>query len=279
MPSKQLMGAWIFFDICLLAAGVISILFSIIWSQPNLLINLVFSKADLTGEFRVASATSVITSRHHHQYPHPPIFTLCFVLTHITAAGLVLGIFLITTFVVSVGAIVQKNHVTIGLVILNWMLLADGIVVVVIGSFIWFFSLRERANFHKVFSQQSDATKIAVQDKLKCCGYFNSSDLVVIGGNFCQNETFVTVTNNATGNFCVGPITKFADVSLNNAFTTIYGFVAIVIGLFLASLCVIKKVRHSLIFGRVINIDAWHQRDEEERFKRIDAKRGGRGFV
>jgi hypothetical protein len=36
---------------------------------------------------------------------------------------------------------------------------------------------------------------------------------------------------------------------------------AVVIALFLASLCVINK------------------RVEEERFKRIDAKRGGRGFV
>ena len=49
MPSKQLMGAWIFFDLCLLVAGAISIAFSIIWGQPNLLINLVFSKADLLG--------------------------------------------------------------------------------------------------------------------------------------------------------------------------------------------------------------------------------------
>ncbi|EIN07704.1 tetraspanin Pls1 family [Punctularia strigosozonata HHB-11173 SS5] len=224
MPSKQLMGAFAFLDFCLLVAGVISIVFSIVWGQSNLMLNLVFSKADLT-------------------------------------AGLVLGSFLLFTFVFSVGAIIQKNHVTIGLVILNWILIGDAIVVGVIGSFIWFFTLRERANFHKIFSEQPDATKIKIQDHLKCCGYFNSTDLAVVGGNFCANETFVTVTNNATGNFCVGPITAFADVSLNNTFSTIYGFMAIVIGLFLASLCVIKK------------------RDEEERFKRIDAKRGGRGFV
>jgi hypothetical protein len=36
---------------------------------------------------------------------------------------------------------------------------------------------------------------------------------------------------------------------------------AIVLSLFLASMCVIKR------------------RQEEERFKRIDSKRGGRGFV
>lgn len=54
--------------------------------------------------------------------------------------------------------------------------------------------------------------------QLQCCGYFNSSDLVEIGGTFCANTTFVQTTNNATGNFCVTPITAHADVTLNNIF-------------------------------------------------------------
>jgi hypothetical protein len=177
-------------------------------------------------------------------------------------AGLILGIFLLATVVISIGAIVQPNHVTLGLVILNWALITDAIIIVVIGSWIWFFTLRERNNFHALFLKLSVADRIVLQDQLNCCGYFNANDAAEIGGTFCANQTFVAVTNNiTTGSFCVSPITAYADYSLNNTFTTVYGFMAIVMSLFLASLCVINK------------------RAENERFKKIDAKRGGKGFV
>jgi len=230
MNSKKLVGVWAFFDFCLLVSGVIALAFSIVWRAPNLLLNLVFRPGDLT-------------------------------------AGTVLGVSLLITFAFSIGAIVQRNHVTMGLVILNWLLVLDAIAVAVVGTFIWAYTLQERANYHAVYLEQSDATVIAIQDKLSCCGYFNGTDHVVLGGNFCQNQTFVdsflkldNTTNDWTG-ACVGPITAFADASLNQAFTSVYGFMAAVLCLLLASLCVIKK------------------RQEEERFKKIDAKRGGRGFV
>jgi len=230
MVSKRLMGAWALFDVFLLAAGVLSIVMSIVWRAPNLLLNMTFSSADLT-------------------------------------AGTVLGVFLLVTFAVSIGAIVQRNHVTIGLVLLNWLLVVDTIVVLVIGTLIWFYTLQERANYHEVWVNESRDTRLALQDKLQCCGYFNGSDFLEIGGTFCQNQTFVdnflqldNTTKDWTG-ACVTPVTAFADMTLNNTFSAIYGFMAIVGGLFLASLCVIKK------------------RQEDERFKKIDAKRGGRGFV
>ncbi|THH06271.1 hypothetical protein EW145_g4197 [Phellinidium pouzarii] len=221
MPSKKLMGCWAFVDFCLLAAGIITLVFSIIWRAPNLLLNLSISSSDLT-------------------------------------AGLALGIILLVTWAFSVGAVIQPNHVTKPLIILNWLLILDAIAVLVVGTFIWFYTLEERANFHTVFAAQTNATIVQIQDKLQCCGYFNSTDLAVVGGSFCVSDQFITQTNNATGNFCVGPVTKFADYTLNNIFSTIYGFMAIIILLFLASLCV---------------------RNEEERFRRIDEKRGGRGFV
>lgn len=230
MVSKKLTGVWAFVDFCLLVSGVIALAFSIVWRAPNLLLNLVFSKGDLT-------------------------------------AGTVLGVSLLLTFAVSIGAIVQRNHVTSGLVILNWFLVLDAIGIAVIGTFVWFYTLEERNNYHEVYSKLTDDTIIQIQDKLKCCGYFNGSDHLVLGGQFCANQTFVdgflkldNTTKDWTG-ACVTPITSFADASLNNVFTSVYGFMAVVICLFLASLCVIKK------------------RQEEERFKRIDAKRGGRGFV
>jgi hypothetical protein len=51
MVSKRLMGVWAFFDLTLLAAGVVSLALSIVWRRPNLLMNMVLSGADLTGKF------------------------------------------------------------------------------------------------------------------------------------------------------------------------------------------------------------------------------------
>jgi hypothetical protein len=176
-------------------------------------------------------------------------------------AGTVLAILLLITFVISIGAIVQPNHVTGGLVMLNYALLVDAITIVVIGSFVWFFTLQERNNFYKLWLAASSETRLQLQDQFKCCGYFTGNDTVEIGG-YCVSAEFAAGLNETVlSNFCVTPITAFADMTLNNVFTTVYGFMAIVLCLLLATLCVIKK------------------RQEEERFKKIDAKRGGRGFV
>ncbi|KIM48991.1 hypothetical protein M413DRAFT_438153 [Hebeloma cylindrosporum] len=218
------MGVWVALDVLLLVAGIVALALSIVWRAPNILMNMVLSSADLT-------------------------------------AGTVLGVALIVTFVLSVGAIIQRKHVTIGLVILNYALLIDAIAILVIGTFVWFFTLKERDNFHKLWLEATPATRLTLQDQFKCCGYFNGTDLAEIGG-FCQSQDFVNKLDpSVTTNFCVTPVTGFADVTLNNIFTTVYGFMAIVLCLLLASLCVIKK------------------RQEDERFKKIDAKRGGRGFV
>jgi len=220
MVSKRLMGVWAFFDVCLLAAGAVTVALSIVWRAPDVLRNMVISDSDLT-------------------------------------AGMILGIALLITFAISIGAIVQRNHITIGLVILNWALIIDCIGIVIVGTFVWYYTLQERNNFHTVFSQQTPQIQQAVQDKLQCCGYFNTSDLVSFGGSLCLDQAAADKVNTT----CVGPITNFADVTLNDIFTTVYGFMGVSIGLLLASLCVIKK------------------RQEDERFKKIDAKRGGRGFV
>ncbi|KAF8163062.1 tetraspanin Pls1 family [Crassisporium funariophilum] len=225
MVSKKLIGVWVVLDILLLAAGAVALALSLVWRAPNVLMNMVLSAADLT-------------------------------------AGTVLGIALLVTFVISIAAIIQRNHVTVGLVILNYALLVDAIGIIVVGTFVWFFTLQERANFHKLWLEATPGTRIILQDQLKCCGYFDGTDQAEIGGAFCQSQAFISgLAADVTTNFCVTPITNFADMTLNNVFTTVYGFMAIVLCLLLASLCVIKKRR------------------EDERFKKIDAKRGGRGFV
>lgn len=58
----------------------------------------------------------------------------------------------------------QRNHVTIGLVLLNYALLVDAMGILVIGTFIWFSTLQERAEFHNFWVGTSPATKITLQD-------------------------------------------------------------------------------------------------------------------
>jgi len=43
------MAFWGVVDFCLLAAGAISVAFSIIWRKPDVLMNMVVSNADLNG--------------------------------------------------------------------------------------------------------------------------------------------------------------------------------------------------------------------------------------
>ncbi|KAF7322679.1 25S rRNA adenine-N(1) methyltransferase [Mycena chlorophos] len=223
MVSKGLMGFWAFVDFLLLAAGGMTIGIAILWQRPSILMHLTLL---------------------------PEFFT----------AAMVLGIALCATFLVSLGAVVQKNHVTVGFVVLNYFLIVDAIIVLVVGSIIWFFSLRQRSEYHLRWIALPDATKQLLQDQFSCCGYFNATDNIVIGG-YCQSQQFADNLNvNNTDNFCVTPVTKFTDYTLENTFTTIYGYMSIVLTLLVVSLCVIKK------------------REEEERFKKIDAKRG-RSFV
>ena len=83
-------------------------------------------------------------------------------------AGTVLGIFLAITFFISIFAVLQRNHVTIGLVILNWVLIADAVVVLVVGSILWFFSLRQRENYFEAYKASSNQTIVDIQDKVSC---------------------------------------------------------------------------------------------------------------
>jgi len=229
MVSRRLLGVWAFFDFALLGAGGVALALSIIWRAPNILMNMVFSDS-------------------------------------ILIAGMTLGIALIATFILSLCAIAQMNHITAGLVALNWALAADAVGVIIIGSYFWYFTLQPLNTFHAIYAQLDRQDRIAVQDMFKCCGYFNTTDLIEFGGNFCTSPAFLQSPDflrpgQTVDRFCVMPITAYADKSLMDAFTTVYGFMAVILGLLLATLCVINR------------------RLEAERFRKIDLKRGGGGFV
>lgn len=134
------MAFWAVVDLCILAAGVVSIAASVIYRKPDLLMNMVLTHAHLT-------------------------------------AGLALGISMLICFAVSIAAIVQVNHVTIGLVILNYFLVAEAIVVLVIGSFVWFPTLTERAVFHNAWLALSQDDRITLQDRV--CSFLQATYLTL----------------------------------------------------------------------------------------------------
>ena len=49
MVSKRVMAFYGFVDLWLLAAGVLSLVMSLVWRAPNLMINFTLSSSDLTG--------------------------------------------------------------------------------------------------------------------------------------------------------------------------------------------------------------------------------------
>lgn len=81
-------------------------------------------------------------------------------------AGTVLGIALLVTFMISIAAIVQRNHVTVGLVLLNWTLLLDFIAIVVIGTYVWFHTLQERNNYFERYKDVTADVRVQIQDKV-----------------------------------------------------------------------------------------------------------------
>ncbi|KAH8921030.1 tetraspanin Pls1 family [Atractiella rhizophila] len=178
-------------------------------------------------------------------------------------SGVVLGAFYLVSWVLSIPAfIVSKRDDgrrpnTKLLFVLNWSLIFAAFATLAIGTAIWFFTLRERQAFHNVWNEQDQLTQAFLQDTLKCCGYFNATSQ----GSFSVATGFCANVANVTANPCVTPITNFADYTLNNIFTTIYGFIAVVLSLLLCSLCVIND------------------RNEELRFRLIDEKQGRGGFV
>lgn len=227
--TQRLTWAFFIFDFLLLGAGIFSIIFSQIWKtggQEHTLRHLVINDKDLT-------------------------------------AGIVLGVIYIISWLISIPAFIsskrrsgRKANTTL-LASFNWTLVLAALVTLVIGLVIWFFTLRERSEFLKVWNEQSVETQVYLQDTLQCCGYFNATSAgffnPAAATGFCANVA------NVTANPCVTPITSYADFTLNNIFSSIFGFMCVVVALFLTSVCVIND------------------RHEEARFKLIEEKTGNYG--
>ncbi|EJT98507.1 tetraspanin [Dacryopinax primogenitus] len=188
-------------------------------------------------------------------WKQPNLLINLFISVSDTNAGIAMGVTFLVTSLFAVLAIMQPNASTTLLHVLNWMLVGVGLEVVSIGTFIWYYTLTEKTDFDELWVIQPQDSIVQLQNMFSCCGYFNGTDHAVYQG-FCAN---MQQAMNSTG--CFVPLTGAADVMLNDVFSTVYGFMFIVILFFLATACVINK------------------RLEAERFRKIDEKRGGSGFV
>jgi hypothetical protein len=109
--------------------------------------------------------------------------------------------------------------------------------VTVVGTFVWFWSLRQRAEYGVLFFAAPEGTRAAIQDKFSCCKWLNGTTDPFTQSNFCTDDTFASNTT-----LCVGPVTAVTDYTLNNIFTSVYSFMVPIAALFLATLCVINMV-------------------------------------
>ncbi|WWC86715.1 uncharacterized protein L201_001593 [Kwoniella dendrophila CBS 6074] len=224
---KRLIIIWAFLDFCLLTAGVLSIVSAIQFSKPeHLILSLIRSKINF----------------------------------HLI--GITLGSAYIFGFILSIPAILYSINNSSLLKLLNVWLVAIATLTLGFASYIWFFSLQQINNFYKIWLNQNISVHQSIQDEFKCCGYFNGTSS---GGfktplGFCEDPSFA-VNQIGCQSFITSSKSPGSDYTLENIFTTIYGFEFIIGFCFLATVCIINE-RQTVV-----------------RFKRIDEKRGGGGFV
>ncbi|KAG7549021.1 hypothetical protein FFLO_03134 [Filobasidium floriforme] len=219
---NKLKLVWWLLNLCLLAAGVVAIGYAAVVSKgEDLLISMAVTKHD-------------------------------------EKIGTFTGACLLASFLLSIVAITRPVYRNKLLIAFNWTLVVNMCVATAVGTSIWFVSLRQRNHFAKVWVKQSPNEQAHLQNKFSCCGYYNATTegLFMTALGFCADTEFAEAQRG-----CIDEITTRTDYTLENVFTSIYGFVGIVGALFLATVCVINE------------------RKLEVRFAKIDAKRGGSGFV
>ena len=116
--------------------------------------------------------------------------------------ALFLGSFMLLTFAYSVPAFVltpKAGARTTHLSVLNTLVILTGCATLAIGSAVWFFTLRQRAEFEAIWKEQSPEGIVLVQDWLKCCGYWTASSegLFSQATGFCGTTEIAAVSDKA----------------------------------------------------------------------------------
>ncbi|TIA96962.1 hypothetical protein E3P96_03495 [Wallemia ichthyophaga] len=164
-------------------------------------------------------------------------------------AGFVLGILIVITVAYSTFAILRRR--AIHLKVLNFTFILLAVFVIVIGSSLWLLSLNQRSLMADLWKEHSPDEQIKIQNHFECCGYQNTTD----AGLFSEDaqQDFCLDLDNKRG--CMTPIVNFASNYISSVYATMYGFIIILICLFLTTVCLLNE------------------RAKEDRFRRIDSKR------
>lgn len=166
-----------------------------------------------------------------------------------TTAGIVNAVLIFLTFFVTLPGLATTSR--------KWIKLAGYMSVVcmfftlVLGLYLWIFTLKTRGDFAPLFSAQTDAVKSLMQTEFNCCGYFNSTSPAFVTDATCTSKAAAAVMRG-----CAGPISGFANVFLDNIFTALFGIVGFDVLFIMATACLLKD------------------RKERERFQHIDEKHG-----
>jgi hypothetical protein len=154
----------------------------------------------------------------------------------------------------------------------GWFVTVCGLFTLSIGVFLWVLTLRTQDLFSDIWLSSSPEVQSLMQTSVRagplplpppptdpqqfqCCGYFNSTSPAFVTNDICPSPAAAALQRG-----CLGPVSSFANIFLDNIFTAVFGFVGIDALLVISVTMVLKD------------------RKERERFRHIDEKAGYRTF-
>lgn len=102
----------------------------------------------------------------------------------------------------------------------SWLVLACGVVSLIVGLVIWFFTLKTRSNLLTIYESQSAEAHSALQRELQCCGYVDANTPPFVQDKTCTN-TFIAARLGP----CLPAFSSYANILLDTIFTGLFGLV------------------------------------------------------
>ncbi|KAK2075202.1 hypothetical protein P8C59_009349 [Phyllachora maydis] len=164
-------------------------------------------------------------------------------------AGIVNAIFVFATFLVTLPGIITpaRGWTTVGI----WMTTICSVFSTVLGLYIWVQTLRTKEDFASIWAAQPFEIQDLMQTAFNCCGYFNSTSPAFITDATCPSPAAAALMKG-----CATPITSYANIFVDQIFTSVFGMVGVNVLFIVAAACLLKE------------------RKERERFRHIDEKSG-----
>jgi hypothetical protein len=216
------------FALFILASGVVMCSLSLMWLFPyatETYTGVSVSVVPTTVPINVAGSLTKTKLTEAVSY-----LNLVLTSTDITLA-LVLGVLCCATFFAALPA--YMTTATTGLINLCFLLPIEALAMVGSTGFIWFRTLKERANFFQVWTSGGFDVQMAIQDKWQCCGYWDSSSAAL--GSQCAIATPAMPA-------CVDPFQQYGDALLSSVTTFLFTVAAIMGFWILVNLCLIAEV-------------------------------------